>query len=88
MKTLITHNRREIMSLNWKEITVKYRGFEVACYGKLHDEENILLGSSYDEEVIENFNYETGEAFSNWTEVVKYLIDVDGYTDIEQLEVC
>lgn len=76
------------MLLKWKEITVKYKGFEVACFGKLHDEENILLGSSENEEVIENFNYETNEAFSNWTEVVKYLIDVVGYTDIEQLEVC
>ncbi len=76
------------MSLKWKEITVKYRGFEVACYGKLHDEANILLGSSYDERVIENFNYETDKTFSNWTEVVKYLIDFEFYTDIEQLEVC
>ena len=37
-------------------------------------------------DIIENYNYETEKPFKNWSEAVKYLIDLDRFQDIEQLE--
>ena len=76
-----------------KERIIKYKGQEVSCYGTLKDEDNILM--SYTDmfgyangDIVENHNYETKRPFKNWNEAVKYLIDLDRFTDIQQLEVC
>ena len=39
-------------------------------------------------DIVQNHNYETEKPFKNWKEAVKYLINLDRFTDIEQLEVC
>lgn len=70
-----------------EKVTIKYRGVAVDCYGKLCEESAIIVGGCQFEEVIDNYNYETGYPFSNWRETVKYLIDIDGYAGIQQLEV-
>ena len=33
-------------------------------------------------------NYKTDEAFKNWREAVKYLIDLDRFGEIDELESC
>ena len=76
-----------------KETTIKYKSQEVSCYGTLKDEDNILMAYTdsfgyANEDIIENHNYETEKPFKNWSEAVKYLIDLDRFQDIEQLEVC
>ena len=76
-----------------KETTIKYKGQKVSCYGSLKDEDNILMAYTdsfgyANEDVIDNYNYETERPFKNWSEAVKYLIDLDRFQDIEQLEVC
>ena len=76
-----------------KETIKKYKGQEVSCYGTLKDEDNILMAYTdsfghANGDIVENHNYETEKPFKNWNEAVKYLIDLDRFTDIEQLEVC
>lgn len=76
-----------------KETIIKYKGQEVSCFGSLKDEDNILMAYTdmfgyANEDIIENYNYETEGPFKNWSEAVKYLIDLDRFQDIEQLEVC
>tara|TARA_R100000734_G_C3268849_1_gene65347 strand:- start:356 stop:589 length:234 start_codon:yes stop_codon:yes gene_type:complete len=73
------------------ETIIKYKGQEVACYGTLKDEDNISMAYTdmfgyANEDIIDNYNYETEKPFKNWTEAVKYLIDLDRFQDIEQLE--
>ena len=76
-----------------KETIIKYKGQEVSCYGTLKNEDNVLMAYTdsfgyANEDIIENHNYETERPFKNWKEAVKYLIDLDRFQDIEQLEVC
>ena len=76
-----------------KETIIKYEGQEVSCFGSLKDEDNILMAYTdmfgyANEDIIENYNYETEQSFKNWREAVKYLIDLDRFQDIQQLEVC
>ena len=76
-----------------KETIIKYKGQGVSCYGSLKDEDNIEMPYTdsfgyANGDIIENYNYETEKPFKNWSEAVKYLIDLDRFTDIEQLEVC
>jgi len=44
------------------------------------------LGYS-NEGIVENHNYNTNNCFKNWTEAVNYLIGLDRFDDIQQLEV-
>ena len=71
-------------------ITVQYKGQSVQCWGgALQDDENIIM--SYDmgcEDLVDNHNYNTDEPFKNWTEAVKYLIDLERFGEIDQLESC
>jgi hypothetical protein len=71
-------------------ITVQYKGQSVQCWGgALQDDDNIIM--AYDggfEDIVDNHNYKTDEAFKNWKEAVKYLIDLDRFGEIEQLESC
>tara|TARA_Y100000114_G_scaffold56479_1_gene51697 strand:- start:1551 stop:1784 length:234 start_codon:yes stop_codon:yes gene_type:complete len=72
------------------ETIIKYKGQEVACYGTLKDEDNIEMAYTdkfgyANGDIIENYNYETEKPFKDWTEAVKYLIDLDRFQDIEQL---
>jgi len=76
-----------------KETIIKYKGQEVSCFGSLKDEDNIFMAYTdslghANGDIVENHNYETERPFKNWSEAVKYLIDLDRFTDIEQLEVC
>jgi len=64
----------------------------VECYGTLTDESNILMAYTDDlgypnEGIVENHNYITNKSFNNWTEAVNYLIELDRFDDIQQLEV-
>ena len=64
----------------------------VECYGTLTDESNILMAYTDDlgypnEGIVENHNYITNKSFNNWTEAVNYLIELDRFDEIQQLEV-
>ena len=64
----------------------------VECYGTLTDESNILMAYTDDlgysnEGIVENHNYNTNNCFKNWTEAVNYLIGLDRFDNIQQLEV-
>ena len=76
-----------------KETIIKYKGQKVSCFGTLKDEDNILMAyTDYlgypNEGIVENHNYNTDNCFKNWKEAVKNLIDLDRFTDIQQLQVC
>ena len=76
-----------------KETIIKYKGQKVSCFGTLKDEDNIEMAYTDmfgygNGDIIENYNYETEQPFKNWDEAVKYLIDLDRFADIQQLEVC
>ena len=46
---------------------VTYKGHEVACYGKLRQDSEIIYALSDGcEGVTDNFNYETTESFLDW----------------------
>jgi hypothetical protein len=71
-----------------KVITIK----GVECYGTLTDESSILMAYTDDlgypnEGIVENHNYNTDDFFKNWAEAVNYLIELDRFDDIQQLEV-
>ena len=92
LTTLAIYTLNEVINV-MKETIIKYKGQEVSCYGTLKDEDNILM--AYTDNlgyanggIVENYNYETERPFKNWSEAVKYLINLDRFTDIEQLEVC
>ena len=64
----------------------------VECYGTLTDESNILMSYTDDqgypnEGIVENHNYNTNNCFKSWTEAVNYLIELDRFDEIQQLEV-
>jgi len=68
-------------------ITINYKQQEVWCYGgPLQDEDNIVMAYEDDADTIENFNYETNKPFSNWREAVKYLIDLNRFGTIHEME--
>ena len=75
-------------------ITVNYKGQSVQCWGgALKEEDNIIMyyssGNFCDyEDLVDNWNYKTKAPFKNWTEAVKYLIDLDRFGEIQQLESC
>jgi len=76
-----------------KKTIIKYKGQEVICYGTLKDEDNIEMAYTdsfgyANGDIVENHNYETERPFKNWREAVKYLINLDRFQNIEQLEVC
>lgn len=79
------------------ETTINYKGYSVACYGGskgLQEDDNIIMawydkGSDSDYEGdIENWNYKTEKPFKNWTDAVHYLVDLERFDDIMQLEAC
>ena len=71
-------------------VTIQYKGQSVQCWGgALQDDDNIVM--AYDmgcEDLVDNWNYTTDEAFKNWREAVKYLIDLNRFGEIDQLESC
>jgi hypothetical protein len=74
-------------------ITVEYKGQSVQCWGgALQDDDNIVMayedGYFEGEDIVDNWNYKTDKPFKNWTEAVKYLIDLDRFGEIMQLESC
>ena len=77
-----------------KPITIKHKGQTVLCWGgSLQETDNILMAFTdsfgySNETMIENYNYKTDKPFKNWSEAVKYLIDLDSFSGIEQLESC
>ena len=72
-------------------ITIEYKGQSVQCWGgALQDEDNIVMiyeGGDF-EDIVDNWNYKTDKAFKNWTEAVKYLIDLDRFGEILELQSC
>ncbi len=62
--------------------------FIVNCYGVLTNESNIIVKTQDNEQVMENWNYDTNQPFKYWSEVVEYLADSDDYMELEELEVC
>ena len=73
--------------------TIKYKGQVVNCYGSLKDEDNIEMAYTdifgyANGDIIDNYNSAAERPFKNWDEAVKYLIDLDRFQDIQQLEVC
>ena len=73
------------------ETIINYKGYSVACYGGskgLQEDDNIIMAWSDYEDVIENWNYKTEKPFKNWTEAVQYLIDLERFDNIMQLEAC
>ena len=72
-------------------ITVKYKGQFVDCWGgTLQDDDNIVMiyeGGDF-EDIVDNWNYKTDKPFKNWTEAVKYLIDLDRFGEILELQSC
>ena len=40
------------------------------------------------EDIVDNWNHKTDKAFKNWTEAVKYLIDLDRFGEILELQSC
>ena len=72
-------------------ITVKYKGQLVDCWGgTLQDDDNIVMiyESGDFEDIVDNWNYKTDKPFKNWTEAVKYLIDLDRFGEILELQSC
>lgn len=75
-----------------EHITIKYKGQFVDCYGgALKDEDNIIMaygdyGSNQD--LVDNWNYKTDMPFKSWKDAVSYLIDLDRFGEIHQLEKC
>jgi len=72
-------------------ITVKYKGQLVDCWGgALQDEDNIVMiyEDGEFEDIVDNWNYKTDKPFKNWTEAVKYLIDLDRFGEILELQSC
>ena len=72
-------------------ITVQYKGQSVDCWGgTLQDDDNIIMiyeGGDF-EDIVDNWNHKTDKAFKNWTEAVKYLIDLDRFGEILELQSC
>ena len=69
------------------KVTINYKGQSVWCYGKLNDEDNIVMIWE-DTDIVDNCNYDTNKPFKNWTEAVHYLIDLDRFGEIHELTTC
>jgi len=72
-------------------ITVQYKGQSVDCWGgTLQDDDNIVMiyESGDFEDIVDNWNYKTDKPFKNWTEAVKYLIDLNRFGEIIELQSC
>jgi hypothetical protein len=70
-------------------ITIKYKGQQVQCWGgALKEDDNIIMAYEDFEDSIENWNYKTKMPFRNWKDAVSYLIDLDRFGEIHQLEKC
>jgi hypothetical protein len=71
-------------------ITINYEGQSVQCWGgALQEEDNIIMAYNMGYEgLVDNYNYDTKEPFKNWREAVKYLIDLNRFGEIDQLESC
>ena len=84
------YNKIEGLPMTNNKVTINYKGQSVDCYDTLTEESNIQIACSdrLDAEFIDNWNYGTDEAFTNWTEAVHYLIDLDRFKDIEELTAC
>mgnify|MGYP000542390832 CR=1 FL=1 len=50
------------------KVTINYKGQSVDCYGDFTEESNIQIACSNmpDAEIVENWNYGTDEAFTNF----------------------
>jgi len=71
-------------------ITIQYKGQSVQCWGgALQEDDSIMMAYGMGaEDLVDNYNYETSESFKNWREAVKYLIDLNRFGKIDQLESC
>lgn len=70
-------------------ITINYKGQSVQCWGgALKEDDNIIMAYGDYEDLVDNWNYKTKAPFKNWTEAVKYLIDLNRFGEIHQLESC
>tara|TARA_R100001530_G_C4246169_1_gene136619 strand:+ start:375 stop:611 length:237 start_codon:yes stop_codon:yes gene_type:complete len=73
-----------------KKKIINYKDQEVWCYGQLNGKftEDCVISMvySYGEDFVDNYNYITEAPFKTWTDCVKYLIDLDRFGTIHQLE--
>ena len=75
-----------------KPQTIKYKDQSVDCYGgHLQPDDNIIMAGCFGfeedyQEVIENHNYNTDLPFMNWKEAVKYLVDLNRFGEIIEME--
>jgi hypothetical protein len=78
---------KEVSTMEY--ITIKYKGQHVQCWGgALKEDDNIIMAYGDFEDAIENWNYKTDMPFKNWRDAVSYLIDLDRFGEIHQLEKC
>lgn len=74
-----------------KYVTIKYKGFEVDCFGTLTDTSDVDIvaiaqDNSMIESYVENWNYKTDTTYKNFTDLVKGLIDNNNFKSIEQIQ--
>ena len=70
---------------------IKYKGQSVACYGPpLSETDAIVMCYEWEgmglDDIVENWNYDTKDSFANWREAVKYLIDLNRFGEIVELQ--
>ena len=73
-----------------KKKIINYKDQEVWCYCKLNgsftEDYDIYMVSSEVQNFVDNYNYITEAPFKTWTDCVKYLIDLDRFGTIHELE--
>tara|TARA_E500000305_G_C3890438_1_gene173973 strand:+ start:16 stop:237 length:222 start_codon:yes stop_codon:yes gene_type:complete len=70
-----------------ERVTIKYQGLEVDCFGSLEEDANLLVGfTDCTEGVFENWIADEERPAHNWTEMVKDIVSVQGYKNINQIE--
>lgn len=74
-----------------KHKTIKYKGFEVDCFGTLRDTSDVdIVAIAHDNNLIEsyvdNWDYEKNKPYKNFTSLVKGLIDNNDFKSIEQIQ--
>jgi len=79
-----------VNNMDKEKTIINYKGQSVWCYGDLKDEDNIEMVWCEGEcsDIVDNDNEITGLAFKNWTECVRYLIDLERFGEIDELSTC
>ena len=79
-----------VNNMDKEKTIINYKGQSVWCYGDLKDEDNIEMVWCEGEcsDIVDNHNYITEVAFKNWTDCVKYLIDLERFGEIDELSTC